>query len=98
MFLQKQHVSYSNAYGLSAASDGTTPVLDCYDSIAAAAAAGQAGLLVIDITNPRVYVEHSTMHRAKFLARRYKGWVFFVSVGFFPGRVYQTRKFSQHER
>ncbi|KAF6265766.1 hypothetical protein COO60DRAFT_1680256 [Scenedesmus sp. NREL 46B-D3] len=52
LFLEPGQVAMGNQYGLQpCADDGSTPVLDCYDAVAAAAAAGQQG---VDITNPRV--------------------------------------------
>lgn len=44
LFLEPGQVAMGNQYGLQpCADDGSTPVLDCYDAVAAAAAAGQQG-------------------------------------------------------
>lgn len=73
MFLGKGDVTASTHYGLKPSDDSDSAlVLDCYQTIAAAAATatdGMRGLITIDITNPRVKGDNNTLQRAKRLVR-----------------------------
>ena len=76
VFLRPGQVSRKTSYGLH-----DPAVKKMYDDVERERVGGRLGLLLIDVTNPRVYAEGNTIARAQMLAEAYPRWDFLVING-----------------